>query len=147
MVIWLEGYYLGRLAFAPFIYGTKLKVEFLILNCLTTMTQQRAELRNISISTGNQTNEATLAAAELAATTVLENAAAADLRRAATAGGDFRAYGISAADWNDIESTSGGASSDTQLNGAVTTFPSPLAIHSHDSHREAVVIGVEKGNV
>ena len=57
ITVWLTGYFLVRLAIAPFIYGTKLKVEFLILNCLTGMTKQRAELRFITIETGNQANE------------------------------------------------------------------------------------------
>ena len=94
---WLEGYYLVRLAFAPFIYGTKLKVEFLILNCLTGMTQQRAELRHLSLPTGAHADEATLSAAEMAAADVLERGVA-DCRGR---GGEFRAYGISATDWDD----------------------------------------------
>jgi hypothetical protein len=143
--VWLEGYFLVRLAFAPFIYGTKLKVEFLILNCLTGMTQQRAELRNISIPTGNQMNEATLAAAEMAATTVLENAAAADLRRVSTADRDFRAYGISAADWDDVEGASTGGSSDMQTKGNATTFSSSVATHSHEAHEEDLTAVGEKG--
>jgi hypothetical protein len=143
IAIWLEGYYLGCLAFAPFVYGTKLKVELLILNCLTGMTQQRSEFRNISISTGDQANEATLAAAELAATTVLKHAAAADLRRAAVASHDFRAYGISAADWDDVESTSVGASSEVHPKDVLSTFSSSIATHSHECHGEAILVDAE----
>lgn len=62
------------------------------------MTQQRAELRHISIPTGTQTDEATLSAAEMAATDVLERGPVAG---AARRGADFRAYGISADDWDD----------------------------------------------
>jgi hypothetical protein len=51
IIAWLKHFYLVRLAIAPFVYATKLKVEFLILNCLTSMTQQRVELRHITVST------------------------------------------------------------------------------------------------
>jgi hypothetical protein len=81
VTVWLTDYFLVRLAIAPLVYGTKLKVEFLILNCLTGMTQQRAELRHITISTGDHTNEAVLAEAEMAAAAVLRNSAPAELRR------------------------------------------------------------------
>lgn len=55
VTIWMTGLLLMRLAIDPFIYGLKLKVEFLLLNRLTGMTQQRAELRHISISTDPDT--------------------------------------------------------------------------------------------
>jgi hypothetical protein len=50
LTVWLTGLFLVRLAIDPLIYGLNLKVEFLILNRLTGMTQQRAELRHIAIS-------------------------------------------------------------------------------------------------
>jgi hypothetical protein len=142
IAVWLEGYFLVRLAFAPFIYGTKLKVEFLILNCLTGMTQQRAELRNISIPTGNHTNEATLAAAEMAATAILQNAAAAQ----SVANRDFRAYGISAADWDDVEDLSVGGSEDTQPKGNLTAFSSSVATRSHEHQESVTTVVGEKGS-
>lgn len=78
ITVWLNGQYLVRLAIAPLVYGLKLKVEFLILNRLTGMTQKRAELRHITISMANDTNDDAVHAATMAAATVLENAHAVD---------------------------------------------------------------------
>jgi hypothetical protein len=51
VTVWMTGLFLMRLAIDPLIYSLKLKVEFLLLNRLTAMTQQKAELRHISVST------------------------------------------------------------------------------------------------
>ena len=132
-----------RLAFAPLIYSTKLKVEFLILNCLTGMTQQRAELRNISIPIGNQTDEATLNEAEMAATKVLLKAPA--LERAA--GRDFGAYGIHATDWDDldVEAISAEGSQAVRKNEHMTTVvPSLMTTHCPLASGEVFITSGDK---
>jgi hypothetical protein len=72
ITVWLSGFFLVRLAIAPLIYGTKLKVEFLILNRLTGMTMQRAELRSFAMSASSETHDVDVEAAAVAANAVLD---------------------------------------------------------------------------
>lgn len=83
VTVWYDGLFLVRLAIAPLIYALKLKVEFLILNRLTSITQQSAELRHITISITEDTNDNTATAAALAAATILENASSVNRRQTA----------------------------------------------------------------
>jgi hypothetical protein len=49
VAVWFSGYVLLRWALAPFLYALKLQVEFLILNTLTRLGKESAELRTISV--------------------------------------------------------------------------------------------------
>ena len=48
--LWYTKTYLAKVVLSPFIYALKLKIEFLVLNRLTSMSKRRVELRHITIS-------------------------------------------------------------------------------------------------
>lgn len=54
VTVWYTGFVLLRWAIGPFLLGLKLQVEFLILNSLTRMGKESAELRIISITTPDE---------------------------------------------------------------------------------------------
>jgi hypothetical protein len=57
LTLWYLELYLLRLALGPFFYAVKLKVEFNILNRITSMGKRRIELKHISISAaGDETS-------------------------------------------------------------------------------------------
>ena len=49
LTLWWTNMYLAKLMLSPFIYALKLKIEFLVLNRLTSMSRRRVELRHITI--------------------------------------------------------------------------------------------------
>jgi hypothetical protein len=53
--------YLLRLGLSPFLYALKLKVEFMVLNRLTSMGKRRIELRHITVLTTGEEDSAAVA--------------------------------------------------------------------------------------
>ena len=50
IALWYAKIYLARTMISPLLFALKLKVEFLVLNRLTSMSKRRVELRHITVS-------------------------------------------------------------------------------------------------
>lgn len=64
VTLWYDGLYLLRLALSSFIYALKLKVEFMILNRLTSIKKREMELRLITLSAVGEETSAAVAGAD-----------------------------------------------------------------------------------